>query len=76
MTGPDLGTIFREVDELNEVCWTLREGHLQEHADARPNAAERLYVACTLAVRDRTGDDHSAALGVLPRSLAEELARR
>jgi len=75
MTVPaDLTARLREVDELNEVCWALREGYLREHPDAKPNAAERLYVASALAVRSRTGTDHALALGILPRSLQDELA--
>ena len=71
----DIGAALREVDELNEVCWALREGYLRDHPDAEPNVVERLYVEAALAVRRRTGSDHAPYLGVLPRSLRERLTR-
>ncbi|MBA3685813.1 MAG: hypothetical protein H0W72_11325 [Planctomycetes bacterium] len=70
----DIGAALREVDELNEVCWALREGYLREHPDAEPNVVERLYVEAALTVRQRTGADETSYLGVLPRSLRERLA--
>lgn len=73
MTTPDIGAALREIDELNEVCWALREGYLREHPEARPNSAEQLYVASAVAIRLRTGADHASALGILPRILCEQL---
>lgn len=70
----DIGAALREIDELNEVCWALREGYLRDHPDAEPNGVEHLYVEAALAVRQRTGAEETSYLGVLPRSLRDRLA--